>query len=69
MFLLPPSPKPFGLFAEKAESITDDLRIAQEVERRILEAAERRREVVELLLGARDVLKRAGWVYKDSSSS
>lgn len=62
--LLLPSPKPSDVSVESAE-----LQIAQEVERRILEAAERRREVVELLLGARDVLKRAGWVYKDSSSS
>ena len=38
MFLLPPSPRPFGLFAEKAESITDDLRVAQELERQIIAA-------------------------------
>lgn len=36
MHLLPPSPKPFGIFADKSAEL-EDLKIAQELERQILE--------------------------------
>lgn len=79
MRLLSPSPKPFGIFAERSAvplaGWEVDLRIAQELERQILEMAKEPQYGKSLMarwyehfLGTR-ALKQAGWVYKSSSCS